>query len=412
MDNLPSTLDLFYDRILLDIDREDHTEAFLALQWLTYAARPITIEELAEAVIVQTKSIPYLNPADRFFSCNDILAILPAGLVVTSKISADSRPGAEMVIVQFAHFSVREYLTSRRISRSAASQFRIDEKLAHITIAEVCLAYLLHIGGQNTPVSIQLYKKFVLLQYAATCWQIHLRSLQGCETTENLDDLCCLFFNVSKGSWRLFLSFGYACKNYGYWRPDISEQCVEDPEIVHPVTVVSEMGLDYQLRILLAAGSDLAAVSASSQYSCPLHAAVSQGHAQVVKTLLASGADINQQMGELEGSALQLASYKRDADIVRVLLENNADVEAQDGHYGTALQAAAFGGSIEVVRLLLQKKADVNARGGHYGTALQAAVVSGQLDIVKLLIQYGADCKRVRRTIWHSATGSGKRRIS
>ena len=161
----------------------------------------------------------------------------------------------------------------------------------------------------------------MLFKYAATCWQIHLRSLQGCETTENLDDLCCLFFNISKGSWRLFLSFGY-------WRPDISEQYVEDPEIVHPITVVSEMGLDYQLRILLAAGSDHPAVSASSQYSCPLHAVVSQGHAQVVKTLLASGADINQQMGEFEGSALQLASYKRDADIVRVLLENNADVEA------------------------------------------------------------------------------------
>src|SRR5205814_3190342 len=45
------------------------------------------------------------------------------------------------------------------------------------------------------------------------------------------------------------------------------------------------------------------------------------------------------------------------------------------GRYGTMLQTASFSGNLEVVRLLLEKGAEVNAQGGHYGNPLQAAAV-------------------------------------
>lgn len=48
-------------------------------------------------------------------------------------------------------------------------------------------------------------------------------------------------------------------------------------------------------------------------------------------------------------------------------------------------------GQKEIVRLLIEKGADVNAQGGFYGNALQAASVRGDELMIRLLIEKGAD---------------------
>jgi ankyrin repeat protein len=57
-------------------------------------------------------------------------------------------------------------------------------------------------------------------------------------------------------------------------------------------------------------------------------------------------------------------------EVVRLLLDKGAEVNAQGGRYGNALQAASLGGHGAIVKTLLNKSADVNAQGGHYGNAL------------------------------------------
>ena len=97
---------------------------------------------------------------------------------------------------------------------------------------------------------------------------------------------------------------------------------------------------------------------------------------------------------------------------MRLLLDNGADVNTQAGYFGTALQAAvAMDGyldmdpedvpdiidpvpakvRLEVVQLLLDRGANVNAVGGHRGTALRAASCYGEEDVVKVLLERGAD---------------------
>ncbi|KAJ7822839.1 hypothetical protein B0H13DRAFT_2376426 [Mycena leptocephala] len=79
----------------------------------------------------------------------------------------------------------------------------------------------------------------------------------------------------------------------------------------------------------------------------------------------------------LDWNALQAASSKRHINIVQLLIEYGADVNAQGGEYGSTLQAASFRGHIDIIQLLIEHGADVHAQGGKYGSALKAALYRG-----------------------------------
>ncbi|KAF5353830.1 hypothetical protein D9758_010616 [Tetrapyrgos nigripes] len=121
-----------------------------------------------------------------------------------------------------------------------------------------------------------------------------------------------------------------------------------------------------------------------------LHDAAEDGYLHIVKVLVQNGADVNAE-GGFYGFALQAAAFWGHLDIVKYLVEKGTDVNAKGGEFGFALQAAAFRGHLDIVKYLVEKGADVNAKGGPYGFALQAAVEEGHLDIVKYLVEKGAD---------------------
>ncbi|KAJ7690388.1 hypothetical protein B0H17DRAFT_983179, partial [Mycena rosella] len=117
------------------------------------------------------------------------------------------------------------------------------------------------------------------------------------------------------------------------------------------------------------------------QYGSALEAASTFSRTEIVHLLLENGADVNAPGGAY-GSALQAASAWGHTDIVHLLLENGADINTAGGYYGSALQAGSVSGEMEIVRLLLEKGADVNTMGGEYGSALQAASKWGHMDVV------------------------------
>jgi ankyrin repeat protein len=121
-----------------------------------------------------------------------------------------------------------------------------------------------------------------------------------------------------------------------------------------------------------------------------LQAACYQGHTDIVRVLLDQNADFDAQ-SENYGTALQAASSEGYEKIVEILLEEGADVEAQSSLHGAAIHAAALEGHYNVVRMLCNAGANVNAQGGEYGDALQAASSGGYSRIVRLLLDNGVD---------------------
>jgi ankyrin repeat protein len=109
-----------------------------------------------------------------------------------------------------------------------------------------------------------------------------------------------------------------------------------------------------------------------------------------VDLLLEKEADANAQ-GGYYGNALQAACRHGDVAIVWLLLKKGADVNTSGGYYSNALQAACESGDVAVVRLLLEKGAGVNTQGGYYGNALQTVCRHGDVATARLLLDKGAD---------------------
>ena len=115
-----------------------------------------------------------------------------------------------------------------------------------------------------------------------------------------------------------------------------------------------------------------------------LHWAGIYGHAAVIETLLACGADIH---ARCKGgrTALHWASANGHAAAIEALLAGGADVRAigKDGY--TALHCASSKGSVDAVKALLAAGADKNARNKHEKTPRDVATKKKKLAVVKLL---------------------------
>ena len=128
---------------------------------------------------------------------------------------------------------------------------------------------------------------------------------------------------------------------------------------------------------------------------------------------LRKGADINTTYG-FYGAALHAASAFGHEEVVRLLLENGANVDCESFDYRTALQLASDHGHEEIVRLLLKSGANVNIGDGHYGNALYAASRQGHEEIARLLLKNGADVNAKSGswgTALHAASVRGHKEI-
>jgi ankyrin repeat protein len=126
--------------------------------------------------------------------------------------------------------------------------------------------------------------------------------------------------------------------------------------------------------------------------SAELFTAVLEDNLDSVKQELASGTDVNSRRPDGEWTPLMMASFHGYSDIVRELLARGADVTITDDDGITALFSAVQRGHLDVVKQLTSHGASPNVMSQETGiTPLMAASDDGTLEIVKDLLDHGAD---------------------
>nr|XP_012325659.1 ankyrin repeat and KH domain-containing protein 1 isoform X13 [Aotus nancymaae] len=125
--------------------------------------------------------------------------------------------------------------------------------------------------------------------------------------------------------------------------------------------------------------------------STPLMEASQEGHLELVKYLLASGANVHATTATGD-TALTYACENGHTDVADVLLQAGADLEHESEGGRTPLMKAARAGHLCTVQFLISKGANVNrATANNDHTVVSLACAGGHLAVVELLLAHGAD---------------------
>ena len=144
------------------------------------------------------------------------------------------------------------------------------------------------------------------------------------------------------------------------------------------------------------ASGDEAIISLLQEHGAPaglpeeLADALAAGDEARTRELLAKGVDMAR-FGTME---IEAALSTRHGELIPLLCEAGADLNAQDARCHTLLQRAVLWQDAAGLQALLQAGADVNAQGnlsnGRTGTALTEALLQGQPELARLLLEAGA----------------------
>ena len=407
---LPVKLSGLYDIIHTQIDQPDtygRRVAIMTLTWLLCAQRLLRAEELLAAVYAvdiesSSESDEDDDNGEAGSSENDILRLCRNLVVLDS----------EQKTFRFAHQSVREYLLGK-------SEYTVIGQ--HALATKRCLDVYLTEPSPSSRVPRTVPQNIILKDYAEAYWPVHYKYIEDCEFHEIQEIQEKVSHFLMKGSRTSHL--------YIQWASGIRSKSDNNGGSF----LNQALGLDWDDRLgyklLFAASTPETHISVacafgllkfmkehalpiielnrsrrvgSNKYTFLLIAA-EEGHDQLIQLLLDQGANVNAQGGEY-GNALQAASYRGHDQMVQMLLDKGANINAQGGYYGNALQAASGEGHDQVVQMLLDTGADVNAQvkyygkgvnvnaqGGYYDNALYAASKGGHNQVVHMLLDKGAN---------------------
>jgi ankyrin repeat protein len=374
---LPKSLDDTYKRILKEINNSNWVHAYRLLQCLVVASSPLQVEELAEVLAfdLSTTGIPKLNADWRWE--NQEQTVLSA---CSSLVSIITHNGAR--VVQFSHFSVKEFLTSDRLASCMdVSQFYIPIEPSHMILAQACLGVLLRLDDRTDNESV---RKIPLYRYAAKYWVGHA---QFGNVEFDIKDAMDYFFDMEKPHLSAWVRLE---RPYDLFTVSMNQGPRDVPPAAAPLYFAAWKGFRGLVERLIVKNPQQVH-HLGGLYGAPLSASVHGGHIEVVQLLFTHGANINSRSAD-NWTPLHIASLEGHLEIVKWLLDEDADVNSQEKHGLTPLHFAAFGGHLEVCQMLLERgEAEVNSRAYNGYTPLLCAIESGNPDVLQLLLDHNAD---------------------
>lgn len=155
-----------------------------------------------------------------------------------------------------------------------------------------------------------------------------------------------------------------------------------------PLPVTAYLGMLELVRFCVDSGVDVD--STGGFFGCALNAAIRGKNIEVVKVLLQQHANVNPPL-EACNTPLHLACKAESEIIIRLLLDHGAYVDLATPTSGTALHIACKLKRLEMAEILLESGANVNALGPELGTPLHIACEMQDEQMLNVLLQHGAD---------------------
>lgn len=191
----PQEMSDMYRKIIDGIDDEERLSAmWVMIEWILFAVRPLSPNELRWAMAVDAesphKSLKKCASAidfivDDFIEWN--ITTLGRGLVEIARPTESKGP-----IVQFIHETAKQFFANELSVKYGAIPGRVEGAAvakSHFRLAQSCIRYLRmkEISQSKTLAKEELETKFPLLRYAVSSWPIHVR--QGIPAGTGKEDL-------------------------------------------------------------------------------------------------------------------------------------------------------------------------------------------------------------------------------
>ena len=414
---IPESLDETYERVLREIKKPNRDMAHRLLQCLVVAIRPLQVVELAEVLAVDFddgEETPKLNSSWQWedheqallLSCSSLISI-----VENDDHDDIDRDDGNSRVVQFSHFSVKEFLTSPRLATPSrdVSRYHIDLEPSHTVMAQACLGVLLRLddSAEENGIGNSSY----LVRYAAEHWVAHAQFQNVSSRVRNAME--CLF-DLDKPYFAVWLRLYDVDMNLD--TSPLRYFCNGSKLDAGPLYYAALCGFKGLVETLIIKYPHL--VNATGGYNqTPALAALARRHLEVAQMLHRDGSSMEfPDMGPY--TPLHSAALVGDSEVIQVLLDCKLNINAKARHDETALHNALqywAPNHFETVRLLLENGADPNARIFDDSAPLHLASSKGTAEAVRLLLKYGADVVAVDgmgRTAFQVASEEGRDEIT
>ncbi|KAI2627734.1 hypothetical protein GGR54DRAFT_429923 [Hypoxylon sp. NC1633] len=319
--NLGNLYDQNWRRIM-ELPDADRNQAMAIIRWATFALRPLTILELASALLLAdeechdvTNKLP--DAIDDEYIATEILNL--CGSLIETR-GTSSNPSA--LTIHLPHFSVKQYLLCHmptlggQLSINEQLQYSNEKKECNI-LAITCLRYLsydevwIETQPKETGHIIQAFQR-----YATDSWYRHFK--QGAPNSTEVVEQANRFFHPS-------------CNNWDAWRK-LADAALQNQMLRYQGSIQSGNRLFYasvlglletMIHLIEKAGLDVNYVDASGRTA--LLAASSTGWESGVTRLLEKGANVNTASNEGR-TPIYVAASNGHGEVVKLLLEKGGPI--------------------------------------------------------------------------------------
>jgi len=413
---IPSELEELYQKLLKGILDEDLPHSLRLMRWICFALRPLSLEELRFATIVDANT-PYQSISD----CKNAEECgyaktdeqMKKRIRHLSRGLAEAKQHENIWIAQFIHQSVKDYLiqSGLQILDKHSSENVVGR--AHFQLSRSCIRYIAmkEISNQTRPYGQNLKLDFPLLQYAITSWVLHATEVEKNNMSqEDLLDL--VFFYPASKLLQLWIHIYQEIEKFSVECPfsntkllhvasryclssvvsailnlDNVEADLKDADDRTPLSWAAAYGHETIVKLLIER-DDVEINSKDYSGRIPLYWAAGKGYETIVKLLIERDDVETNSKDEFQQTPLSLAAERGHETIVKLLIEQDVDMNSKNNDGRTSLSWAAEHGHETIVKLLIERDDVETDSKDRYGrTSLSWAAEHGHETIVKLLIE-------------------------